>query len=253
MLARRPLYRRLVQVSFVRSERNSCEIVVKRDDGVVLRSVQPLRGSRPPHDLVHFAVEGALELGEGVWGCIAEGAEFKSFEHVSGRRRPHAGERSRAILRRARRQLTTAEVLAGAVERLAQTGWQSDPPRVCREVERQLSTSPRDRRSAASGSRRRARRFANTSAGGLSFLSVTASTPAGRRGESGSISRCEVSSDQPASRAQPSWGSCSLWHRAGSDAAPGHWRWFCSPRTLCRSGSRRRARPPTDIGQSALA
>ena len=128
-----------MQVNFVRSERNSCETVVERDDGVVVRSVQPLRGSRPPHDLVHFAVESALELGEGLWGCIAEGAEFKSFEHVSGRRRPHAGERSREILRAARRQLTTAEVLAGAVERLAHTGWQSDLPRLSREVERQLS------------------------------------------------------------------------------------------------------------------
>ena len=133
------LYRRFVQVSFVRGTRNSCEIVVRRDDGVVLRAVQPLRGTRPPHDLVHFAVEGALELAEGFWGCIAEGAEFKSFERVSGRRRPRASERSREILRRARRQLTTAEVLAAAVERLAHLGWESDPPRLCTEVERQLS------------------------------------------------------------------------------------------------------------------
>ena len=134
-----------MQVNFVRSERNSCETVVERDDGVVVRSVQPLRGSRPPHDLVHFAVESALELGEGLWGCIAEGAEFKSFERVCGRRRPHASERSSEILRRARRQLTTAEVLAGAVERLAHMGLESDLPRLSREVERQLSNCERPR------------------------------------------------------------------------------------------------------------
>lgn len=133
------VYRRLVEVSFVRSKSHACEIIVKRDDGVVLRSVQPLRDSRTPHDLVHFAVEGALELGEGLWGCVAEGAEFKSFEHVSGRRRPHARERSRDIVRRARRQITTAEVLAGAIERLAHSGWDGDQPRLYREVERQLS------------------------------------------------------------------------------------------------------------------
>ena len=48
---------------------------------------------------------------------------------------------SREILRRARRQLTTAEVLAGAVERLAHWGWGDDQSRLSREVERQLSNS----------------------------------------------------------------------------------------------------------------
>ncbi len=128
-----------MEVSFARTGPNACEIVVRRDDGVVLRAVQPARPTRPPHDLVHFAVERSLELAEGFWGCVAAGAEFKSFERVSGRRRPHAHERSRDILRRARRQLTTAEVLAGTVERLSSLGWDNDRPRLLREVDRQLS------------------------------------------------------------------------------------------------------------------
>jgi hypothetical protein len=45
----------------------------------------------------------------------------------------------REILKRARRQLTTAEVLTGAVERLAGLGWDRDPPRLMREIERELS------------------------------------------------------------------------------------------------------------------
>ncbi len=128
-----------MQVSFTPNARGDCEILVRRDDGVLLRAVQPLRGTRAPHDLVHFAVEGALELQGGFWDCVAKGAEFKSFERVGGRRPPHASERSREILSKARRQLTTAEVLAGAVERLAARGWGNDRERLLREVDRQLS------------------------------------------------------------------------------------------------------------------
>ena len=128
-----------MQVRFRRGARDSCEITVRRDDGVVLHASQRVRRGATPHDLVHFAVEETLELREGFWGCVAAGAEFKSFERVAGRRRPHAGERSREILGRARRQLTTAEVLAGTVERLAREHWDNDPPRLMREVERQLS------------------------------------------------------------------------------------------------------------------
>ena len=132
-----------MHVRFRRGARDSCEITVRRDDGVVLHAFQRVRRAGPPHDLVHFAVEETLELTEGFWGCIAAGAEFKSYERVAGRRRPHAGERSQEILKRARRQLTTAEVLAGAVECLAREDWDNDPPRLLREVERQLTNCER--------------------------------------------------------------------------------------------------------------
>jgi hypothetical protein len=128
-----------IEVSFVRAGSDSCELIIRRDDGVELRGHAHGREGRAPHDLVHFVVEGSLELSQGFWGCVAEGAEFKSLELVAGRRRPHATEHSRAILKRARRELTTAEVLTAAVERLTRLRWDRDPPRLMREIERELS------------------------------------------------------------------------------------------------------------------
>jgi hypothetical protein len=100
-----------MEVSFVRAGSDSCELIIRRDDGVELRGHGHGREGRAPHDLVHFVVEGSLELSQGFWGCVAEGAEFKSLELVAGRRRPHATEHSREILKRANGQSVTAILL----------------------------------------------------------------------------------------------------------------------------------------------
>lgn len=128
-----------MQIGFLRVSREMCEIAVRRDDGVVLRGHQRARGGGPPHDLVHLAVEGALELSDGFWACVAAGAEFRSLDRTAGRRPPHARDRSRTVLRGARRQLTTAEVLAGAVERLAASRLDRDPARLLHAVQHRLS------------------------------------------------------------------------------------------------------------------
>jgi hypothetical protein len=73
--------------------------LVERDDGVVYRLYGGTAGPRLPHDIMHFVVERELRIRDGIWGGIAAGVVFDSMRHVSGRRPPHADERSRQLLR----------------------------------------------------------------------------------------------------------------------------------------------------------
>ena len=75
--------------------------LVERDDGVVYRLYGGMAGSRLPHDIMHLVVERELRIRNGVWGGIAAGAVFDSMRYVSGRRPPHATERSAQLLRAA--------------------------------------------------------------------------------------------------------------------------------------------------------
>jgi hypothetical protein len=93
--------------------------VVERDDGAVYRLYGGLAGPRLPHDVRHFVVERELRITDGIWGGIAAGIVFSSMEHVSGRRPPHAGERSRELLASFRQPGLRAEALANLVERVA--------------------------------------------------------------------------------------------------------------------------------------
>jgi RimJ/RimL family protein N-acetyltransferase len=93
--------------------------VVERDDGVVYRLYGGLAGPRLPHDIRHLVVERELRIGYGIWAGIAAGVVFKSMYYVSGRRPPHAAERSAKLLRAFREQGLRAEVLANLVESVA--------------------------------------------------------------------------------------------------------------------------------------
>jgi hypothetical protein len=94
-------------------------ILIERDDKVVYRmSAGPITGEIP-HDLVHFTVEDAMRLPDGIWGAIAGGVVFKSMAHQSGRRPPHAADRSAALIRAYRDRIQRAEVLGGFVEAAA--------------------------------------------------------------------------------------------------------------------------------------
>jgi hypothetical protein len=73
--------------------------LVERDDGVVYLLYGGTAGPRLPHDIMHFVVERELRIRDGIWGGIAAGVVFDSMRHVSGRRPPHAAERSRQLLR----------------------------------------------------------------------------------------------------------------------------------------------------------
>jgi hypothetical protein len=124
-----------VEVTFAKTAAGFCETHVVRSDGVRL-AVPPVGPSRlMPHDLVHFVVESELGLAHGFWGCIAAGAVLGSMRVVSGRRRPHAEEHSRAVLRSAGQRLTEAENLVRLVGD-AVIGDRAAPVEVARRIDR---------------------------------------------------------------------------------------------------------------------
>jgi hypothetical protein len=93
--------------------------LVERDDGVVYRLYGGLAGPRLPHDIMHLVAERELRIRDGIWAGIAAGVVFESMCHVSGRRPPHAAERSRDLLRRYKDQGLRAELLANLVSSVA--------------------------------------------------------------------------------------------------------------------------------------
>jgi hypothetical protein len=93
--------------------------LVERDDGVVYRLYGGTAGPRLPHDITHLVAERELRIADGIWGGIAAGVVLRTMRYVSGRRPPHAAERSAALLRDFRERGLRAELLAGLVERVA--------------------------------------------------------------------------------------------------------------------------------------
>jgi len=93
--------------------------LVERDDGVVYRLYGGMAGPRLPHDITHLVAERELRISDGIWAGIAAGVVFDSMCHVSGRRPPHAAERSRDLLRRFKDQGLRAELLADLVSSVA--------------------------------------------------------------------------------------------------------------------------------------
>jgi hypothetical protein len=101
------------------ADRRPVETVVERDDGVVFAMRGAGGGGDLPHDLVHAVVESALPLADGVWGCIADGVVWGSMRHLSGRRPPHAAQRSDRLKRERVEGVQRAEGLAHVIDRLA--------------------------------------------------------------------------------------------------------------------------------------
>jgi len=89
--------------------------LVERNDRVVYRLNGGVAASRLPRDIMHLVVERELGIQDGIWGAIAQGVVFSSMTHVSGRRRPHAEERSLRLFREFRRRGLRAELLADLV------------------------------------------------------------------------------------------------------------------------------------------
>ncbi|GAA3386413.1 hypothetical protein [Cryptosporangium minutisporangium] len=94
-------------------------VLIERDDHVVYRMHAGPITAEIPHDLVHFTVEDTLGIADGIWGAIAGGVVFRSMTHVSGRRPPHAAERSIELIRAHRDRLQRAELIGGFVESAA--------------------------------------------------------------------------------------------------------------------------------------
>jgi hypothetical protein len=124
------------------ADRRPVETLVERDDGVVFAMRGAGGGPELPHDLVHALVETELGIEDGVWGCVADGAVWGSMRHVSGRRPPHAEERSARLKRDRTAAVQRAEAVADVVGRLA---------RGAEVLAQQITASgvPRDRLEAA--------------------------------------------------------------------------------------------------------
>jgi len=101
------------------ADRRPVETLVERDDGVVFSMRGAGGGADLPHDLVHALVESQLAVPDGIWGCVADGVVWNSMRHVSGRRPPHAAERSARLKRERAAGIQRAESLADLVGRLA--------------------------------------------------------------------------------------------------------------------------------------
>ncbi|HEX2416667.1 MAG TPA: hypothetical protein VHJ83_00900 [Micromonosporaceae bacterium] len=93
----------------------SRRVVVHRSDNVTLEMRSYDRKFRVPHDLAHAVTERELQLGAGVFGCIAAGAVFSSMRVISGSPRHDATARSARIIKANARALSLAEVLSGIV------------------------------------------------------------------------------------------------------------------------------------------
>jgi hypothetical protein len=101
------------------ADRRPVETRVERDDGVVCSLRGAGGGADLPHDLVHALVETELGMTEGIWGCIADGVVWTTMRHVSGRRPPHAAERSARLKRERAAAIQRAEGVADLVSRSA--------------------------------------------------------------------------------------------------------------------------------------
>jgi hypothetical protein len=101
------------------ADRRPVETLVERDDGVVFSMRGAGGGADLPHDLVHALVESELGVADGIWGCVADGVVWHSMRHLSGRRPPHAAERSDRLKRERAGAIGRAEALADVVGRLA--------------------------------------------------------------------------------------------------------------------------------------
>jgi hypothetical protein len=116
----------------------------RRDDGVTVRIPGYDRPEWLPHDLAHITVERELGLRGGFWARVAAGAMFPNMTVLSGRRPPHAEERSRALIRANGDELTRAEVLAGAFLQLAQEGLDVSEPVALARIARAWSSAGRE-------------------------------------------------------------------------------------------------------------
>ena len=109
-----------MRLTFTRmADRRPVETRVERDDGVVFAMRGAGGGADLPHDLVHAVVEAELGISDGIWGCVADGVVWGSMRHVSGRRPPHADQRSQQLKRERTAVVQRAEGVADLVGRLA--------------------------------------------------------------------------------------------------------------------------------------
>ena len=131
-----------MRVTFPRlADHQRAYAVIERDDGVVYQLFGGTAGPGLPHDIRHLIVERELRISDGIWGAIAAGVVYESMRHLSGRRPPHAADRSAELKRTQRNRVMRAELLANLVEAVAVLDDQS-PDRIMRLTREKLSVVP---------------------------------------------------------------------------------------------------------------
>ena len=124
-----------MEITFTKTGVRSYEVVARRDDGVVISVVTPDRPQGLPHDMAHYLIERGLGFECGFWGAVAAGAVFKGMRVVSGRRPPHASERSEAIVKAGYYQLAAAELYVSVIQSVAREGKERDWAGVCARLD----------------------------------------------------------------------------------------------------------------------
>lgn len=139
-----------MRVTFPRlADHQRAYAVIERDDGVVYQLFSGLavpggEARDLPHDLRGLIVERELRIGDGIWAAIAAGTVYESMRHLSGRRPPHAAERSAQLKRTPGDRLMRAELLANLVEAVAVLD-NPTPEAITRLARQKLSVVPRQR------------------------------------------------------------------------------------------------------------
>lgn len=117
-----------MDITFTRSNRRDPPAFVRRSDGVQL-SIPVFGPLEPiPHDLAHYVVEREMDLQGGFWGSVAAGAVFGGMRIVSGRQRPHAADRSKAVIAANGGGIGLAEQLVSAVIAALEGPTPPEPP-----------------------------------------------------------------------------------------------------------------------------
>jgi len=123
-----------MKLDFKRLDDRRYETLIERD-GVRYRLNGPGHMFMLAHDLEHFVVEQNLRVKNGFWGSIADGAVMRGMTYLDGRRKPHADERSKAILKTNAGPLSEIEV----VVRLFREGMAKDLPSPAPAIHRELA------------------------------------------------------------------------------------------------------------------
>jgi hypothetical protein len=109
-----------MRLVFSPAEGGRSRVIVHRRDDVTLGMLSYDRKFRVPHDLAHAVTERELNLGGGVFGCIAAGAVFSSMRVLTGSPRRDAAARSARIIKGNARSIAMAEVLSGVLHGAAE-------------------------------------------------------------------------------------------------------------------------------------
>ena len=94
------------------------KVTVERSDRVRLQFHGVGKKFLVPHDLAHLIVESKLNMTQGFWGCVADGALFSGITIIEGRQKSHAKLKSQQIIKQAHQQLRLAECLVGAFNKI---------------------------------------------------------------------------------------------------------------------------------------